>query len=164
MIRARGKNFAFTLMELVLVMVIIAIALAAAAQALSGWSRGTKLRDAGDQFLAMTRYARTRAVADARVYRMNVDSAQASYWITVQDGANFSNLGSDFGRVFVLPDGFAIEMRDEQGAPMQFVEFYPTGRTLAANVRIRANEKDVIEIASPSPAEGFALVADRGPQ
>src|SRR4051812_2843876 len=103
--KMRAKNFGFTLLELVLVMMIIATVLAAAAPRLTGWSRGTKLRDAGDQFLSLTKYARTQAIADCRVYRLNVDAGQGAYWLTIQQGQQFANLGSDFGRIFLVPDG-----------------------------------------------------------
>src|SRR2546421_9085952 len=109
-LRSRPQLRGFTLLELVLVLIILCIALAAAAPSLTGWGKAAKLRDAGDQFLAVTRWARTQALADAQVYRLNVDSSAGTYWVTVQNGQQFVAPGSEFGRVFSVPDGFAIAM------------------------------------------------------
>ena len=40
---------------------------------MSGWGRGSRLRDAGDQVLALTRWARAQAIASSTVHRLNVD-------------------------------------------------------------------------------------------
>src|SRR4051812_41387822 len=98
----RRAHSAFTLIELVLVLVIISTAMAIAAPSLGGWNRGSKLRDAGDQFLAVARYARTQALANAQTYRLNIDPAGGRYWLTAQEGQGFVNLGNEFGRMFSL--------------------------------------------------------------
>ncbi|HYO09333.1 MAG TPA: GspH/FimT family pseudopilin [Tepidisphaeraceae bacterium] len=157
--RRRSHPAGFTLLELVLVMVLIGVAMAMAAPSLSGWSRGGKLRDAGDQFLAVTRHARSQAVADARVYRLNVDPASNTYWLTMQDGQNFVDLGSNFGRRFTLPEGFRIQLQDAQASPQALpaCDFFPTGRTQPAQVRISNEQGNVLDISCATPAEGFAL-------
>src|SRR3954468_14738547 len=94
----RSEPRGFTLLELILVLVIMSIALAMAAPSLKGWSRGGKLRDAGEQFLALTRYALAQSAAESRVYRLNVDVQGGRYWLTAADGAAFANLGNEFGR------------------------------------------------------------------
>src|SRR5688500_9566548 len=120
----------FTLLELVLVLVIISTALAMAAPALRGWSKGARLRDAGDQFLAVARWARSQAVSNSRVYRLNVDANAGRYWVTVQDGTEFVSTGSDFGQVFALPSGFGISMNEATAQQsLKAVDFFPTGRT-----------------------------------
>ena len=43
-------------------LIILCVALAVTAPSLSGWNRGSKSRDAGEQFLALTRWARTQAL------------------------------------------------------------------------------------------------------
>ena len=105
---------AFTLLELVFVLVIISTTLALAAPSLRGWSRGSKLRDAGEEFLAMTRYARGQAIAGGQVYRMYVDANGGTYQLMVQEGADFRQLGTTWGRQFTMPEGFRIAMTDEQ--------------------------------------------------
>jgi general secretion pathway protein H len=149
----------FTLLELVLVLVIMSIALAVAAPSLRGWSKGARLRDAGDQFLAVARWARGQAVAESHVYRLNVEPSTGRYWVTVQNGMEFGPTGSSFGQMFELPAGLDISMTDGSSQQLSVVDFYPTGRTQAASVRITSDDGFAVDIVCPSPAEGFALAS-----
>ena len=159
MTRRHRTSSAFTLLELVLVLVIIATALAMAAPSLRGWSRSSRLRDAGNQFLAVARWARAQAVANSQVYRLNVDQNTGRYWVTVQEGLEFLPTGSDFGQVFSVPDGFGIARTDAQSQPgAGVVDFFPTGRTQPATVRITSDDGYAVDIVCPTPDEGFALV------
>src|SRR5438093_10887720 len=90
---SRGTR-AFTLLELVLVMVIACLALALVAPSLSAWGHGAQLRDLADQFVSLTRLARSRAVADGLTYRINIDAKSGTYQLTVQSGANFAPMQS----------------------------------------------------------------------
>jgi prepilin-type N-terminal cleavage/methylation domain-containing protein len=169
---------AFTLIELVLVMLVIAITMAMAAPSLSNWGRGGRLRDAGDQFLSVARYARTQAIAEARVYRLNVDPQTNTYFLTAQDGQQFVEIGGSFGKRFTLPDGCRIAMQPLQAIaaasptanatntsvppaqPGTACDFYPNGRTQPVHVRIANSETgDAVDISCPTPAEQFALGA-----
>ena len=121
------RQHGFTLLELVLVMMIVMAALALAAPSMGGWGRTTKVRDAGDQFLAVTRWARSQAIADARIYRLNIDSDAGRYWLTMQEGETFVELGKNFGQAFAVPDGFSIAIVAETvGAPTggQTIDFH----------------------------------------
>jgi type II secretion system protein H len=153
---------AFTLLELVLVMVIIGTVLAMAAPSLRGWSRAARLRDAGQQVLAITRLARTQAITSATVYRLNINSQAGQYWITQQQAEQFVNLGSSLGRVYTVPPDSRIELTksaDDQ-AP-GYVEFYPTGRTQPAVIRLSDDAGRVVRLQCSSPAENFVLATGR---
>jgi Tfp pilus assembly protein FimT len=162
--RRQSSSAAFTLLELVLVMVVICTALAVAAPSMRGWSRGSRLRDAGDQFLALTRLARSQAVAESRVHRLYVDPASGRYWVAAQEGQQFVPIGSSLGQVFVLPEDLVIELTglEAQSSSMEFIEFHPTGRTWPARVRIALDENDFLEIACESPADEFRLLTASG--
>ncbi|MEO6437495.1 MAG: GspH/FimT family pseudopilin [Tepidisphaeraceae bacterium] len=167
-LRRRTYSAAFTLLELVLVLVVLSTALAVAAPSMRAWSKGSKLRDAGDQFLSVTRWARSQAIADSRVYRLYVDPAAGQYWVAAQDGQEFVALGSGLGRVNVLSEDLRIQLTnlDVQGASqastLEFVEFYPTGRAWPARVRITLDNGDATDIVCESPAEEFRLVSNAG--
>jgi Tfp pilus assembly protein FimT len=155
------RQLAFTLWELILVMVIITTALAMAAPSLSGWGRGSKLRDVGDQFLAVTRWARSQAIADAQVYRLNIDSSVGAYWLTAQQGEQFVELGNSFGQLHTLPQGYRIAIAaDATGAPQsqQTIDFMPNGRLTAARIEIVTDLGGTLEIAALSPTEQFAVL------
>jgi prepilin-type N-terminal cleavage/methylation domain-containing protein len=153
----RPQHRGFTLLELVLVMVVVCTALAMAAPSLSGWSRGAKLRDAADQFFAVTRYARAESASSCQVHRLYVDPSAGRYWLAAQDGQQFVELSTGLGRAVVVPDGFRINLTDAQSKTLEFVEFYPTGRTTPAHFSITADNGETINYECPSPAEGFRL-------
>src|SRR5688500_6863545 len=160
MTRSR-QHFAFTLWELILVMVIITFALAMAAPSLAGWGRGQKLRDVSDQFLAVTRWARSQAISDAQIYRLNIDSAAGAYWLTAQQGEQFVELGNSFGQVHTLPEGYSLAIvADDVGAPQsqQTIDFMPNGRVTPARIQITTDLGAVTQIAALTPTEPFALI------
>lgn len=154
----RSSQSSFTLLELVLVLMIISLSLALVAPSLRGWSAGSRLRDAGDQFLAVARWARAQAVAESQVYRLNVDSSSGRYWLTVQNGMEFVSTGTSLGQMYALPTGLNIAMNEPlSGQPLSVVDFFPTGRTQPAHVRISSDDGFAVNIVCPTPAEGFAL-------
>jgi type II secretion system protein H len=185
MTRSRAHS-GFTLLELMLVMVLACMAMAIVAPSVSNWSRGGKLRDAADQFVAVARLARTQAVANSTTYRMTVDPSSGTYQLSMQSGTDFVGLGSSWGRAFTLPDGVHIQvMRQQQPAAQQqqqsqsgygqsgptqgnnaaaatatdnTIDFYPTGRTQQVQVRLSSDRGDVLDIQCPSPAEGFVVL------
>jgi prepilin-type N-terminal cleavage/methylation domain-containing protein len=159
----RTSSRAFTLIELILVMLIIAIALAMAAPNLRGWSHGSQLRNAGDQFLTLTRYANAQAISEGKKYRHKDDPGQGRYWITVQQGQDqFVNVTSEFGQVYSMPEGMQITLSDLQSKPVDSVDFYPSGRVTPAHVRIAGSaEVGAVDIEAATPAEGFSYVTQQ---
>ena len=145
-------------------LVIICTALAMAAPSLRGWSRGSQLRDAGDQFLTIARWARASATAEAKIYRLNVDAAAGRYWVTVQQrDQQFVAAQSSFGRVYELPEGTRIELTDLQNKPVESVDFYPSGRVAPGRVRIAGppdSNAGVLNIECPTPVDNYAYTAD----
>ena len=167
------KHPGFTLLELVLVMVIIAIALAAAAPKLRGWSRGQQLREAADSFVYFTRYARAQAVSDGIIYRLTVDANNGTYTLTKQDGDNFVAAPFDYGDTQRVPQGYRIELIQQQQQQQAAVpaadvpntiDFYPSGRTQMASVRISASSGDGITVSCLGAAEQFAVVTGEANQ
>jgi prepilin-type N-terminal cleavage/methylation domain-containing protein len=160
-VRTRQPRNAFTLLELVLVMVILAAAASMVAPSLRGWSRGAKVRDAGDQFLALTRWARSESVANCQLYRINIDTRQGLYWVTVQDGQNFVSPGTEFGRIFSVPEGFQLIVTGAaaDNAAATAIDFAPSGRTQPMQVVIAGPDpNEIVRLECTTPAEGFRLV------
>jgi prepilin-type N-terminal cleavage/methylation domain-containing protein len=156
--RTRASHFAaFTLIELLLVLMVIASALAIAAPAMSGWGRNMRLRDAGDQLHATTKWARAQAIANGQVYRLYVDAHAGSYWVSVQDGTEYVPLENEFGGETLLENGQTIKLTDEQDQPIEFVTFYPTGRiTPTCNLSI-SDDRGHVDMICRTPAEGFRM-------
>ena len=155
----RPRQSAFTLLELILVMVIICTALAMAAPSLNGWARGSKMRDATDQFIALTQFARTQAISTATVHRLQIDGAARAYYVLMQDGDQFVPLNTEMGRQFPLPEEYSLKATDENGQGRDYIDFYPTGRTDPGTVEITStNSSDVMTIRCPSPTDAYRLV------
>jgi len=102
----------FTLLELIVVMVIMSAVLAIAAPSLRMFSGSRPVADAAALIVALTQYARSQAIAEGRVYRLNFDMAKGEYWLTAQDRGAFAPLGSEFGRVFSVPQGATVNWID----------------------------------------------------
>ncbi len=146
----------FTLLELVLVMVVICTVLAMAAPSLRGFFASRQTADAAAQIVALTRLARSQAVAEGRIYRLNLDEEAGTYWLTVQEGGTFVNLGSEFGRLFSLPDGTLAnwEASPEAGS-RGYIQFHPDGRNDTATVRLTGRRGQTVDISCHSPTELF---------
>jgi len=151
----------FTLIELILVLVIMATTLALVSPSLHGWNRGAELRDAGDHFMATVRYARTQAIATSQTYRLTVDSRSGTYQLTVLQGTDYVPLGNELGRQLSVPEGTKIDLSGLDGKAMEYMEFYPSGRTDPARIKIwNEQTKDEIQIECPAPAAEFRFVTD----
>ena len=150
----------FTLLELVLVLLVIAIAAATVAPSLRGWTRGQQARDSAEQFVALTRWARSQAITQSATYRMTIDPTSGSYQLTLHNPTTgeFAALGSSWGRTFNVPEGTQIELSDPPGGTSgSAINFYPTGRIDPAKIRITSQDGDRIEIECVSPGEGFVV-------
>ena len=169
MILRRSKSRGFTLLELVLVMLIAATALAIAAPRLAGWSKGQKLRSCAEEFVRMTRLARTKAVSNATVYRILLDSATVNFKLQVQSGTEFTEVKESLsenaaplvnGKIEVVRSG-----TEEMGASSvaNGIDFYPSGRTQPMRVRITDETGHSIEIECTTPAEDFRIVSTSSP-
>jgi type II secretion system protein H len=79
---ARG----FTLIELILVMVIMAVGAALVAPSLSTFFRGRVLDQEAHRMLALTQYARSRAVAEGMPVELWIDQANGLYGINIVTG------------------------------------------------------------------------------
>jgi prepilin-type N-terminal cleavage/methylation domain-containing protein len=170
----------FTLLELVLVMIIACTALAIAAPMLRGWRAGAALRNVGDQFLTLTRYARSQAIVDAVKYSIDIDTRNGTFQL-VKESAGQSqqsqvvvqpltagnqkiSLPGDLGKVYHVPEGGKMELTvqtnplvQDQNEKTEAIYFYPTGRTQMTRVRISDGQGYELEIVCESATEDFYL-------
>ena len=151
----------FTLLELILVMVIISTVLAMASPSLRGFFASRETSDAAAQIVSMTQLARSQAIAEGRIYRLNLDLEQGSYHLTVREGGAFRKLYKEFGRVFLLPDDTTFELvKDREGEEESevYIDFFPQGHTEASTIRLTDRRGDVYEIVCYSSAERFQVI------
>ena len=107
--RQRNTSSAFTLIELILVMVILAIVAGVVAPRLIGFSSGRDAYNSATQIVALAQYARTQSITEGRIYRLNFDPGSGKFWVTVNDGGNYSAPGnSDAAKQYTVPDGVKL--------------------------------------------------------
>jgi len=145
-------------------MVLACLAVAMVAPSLSGWSRGAQLRDAADQFVSMTRLARSRAVAEGITYRLSIDAQAGQYQLMVQNGENFAPLQSSWGKARTLPDGVRMQFQKSSDgvAGQSQIDFSPTGRADPATIGFTSSRGQTLTVDCPSPAEGFVVEQTSG--
>ena len=154
----------FTLLELVLVMVLLTILLGAVAPSLRGFLTASRSRDAAAQLVAVMHWARARAAADSRVYRLNIDAAAGAYRLTVQEGDEFVPVPNDFGQPFTLPPNSQIALTPIGGEAMAtdsngVIDFHPDGRSGTAVLHLTDAHGDVIVVACKAPSEPYRVLS-----
>ncbi|HEX2971944.1 MAG TPA: GspH/FimT family pseudopilin [Tepidisphaeraceae bacterium] len=157
----RAQSAGFTLLELVLVMVVFCTVMSIAAPSLRGFWGASETNNAAAQFLALTQWARSAAVTEGCLCRLNVDRATGEYWLTQQQDEQFVSLGSEFGRIFSIPDEHRIELVRPDGSNADWITFHPSGRLEPVTVRITDRRGQEIQITSLSPTEPFHIVEDQ---
>ena len=146
-------------MELILVMVVIGAVLGLSAPSLRGFFASRQTADAAATMLSLTKLARSQAVAQANLCRLNIDPQARTYWLTVQQAGSHVTLGSEMGRCFQLPEGATVSLQSDSLDPAaSYVQFYPTGRCDVATIEVRGRQGDVYLITCPSATEPFRVL------
>ncbi len=91
-------------------MVIIAIAAAVLVPSLRAFTIGRTTDNAATSILNLSNYARTQAVCEGRVYRLNFEKQPPRIWLTVQDKGTFIVPLNDFGNPVSLPTGVQLNV------------------------------------------------------
>lgn len=148
-----------TLLELILVMTILATVLAMAAPSLRGFFTSRRGDDTAAQILALTQFARSQAVSEGVIYRLNLNVQERKCWLTAQKAGTFEPLDTGFGQPFVIPADLVMELEDvEQEDRDVFVTFSPYGTVTAATIRLIDRRGRALEITCPTVTESFSIV------
>ncbi|HON90792.1 MAG TPA: GspH/FimT family pseudopilin [Sedimentisphaerales bacterium] len=147
-----------TLLELILVMVILSTVLAMAAPSLRGFFASRRGDDAAAQILALTQFARSQAISEGLVYRLNFDTRERTCWLTVQKAGTFERLETSFGKVYTVPKDLVIVLENiAQKDREVYVEFTPYGTVTPALIRLIDRRGRALEIACPTVTESFSI-------
>jgi type II secretion system protein H len=184
----RARQPGFTLLELILVMMIICVVLAIASPSLRGWSKESALRNAAEDILATTRLARTQAITTGKTHRLCIPREGGYYLMVLEGtefvpvpsdfgfapdlALNFqielakdpaaamdprmgsqSRIGLSSSRL-----GNGQEMLSSSQSDQPCIDFFPSGRTEPARIRVISQLSGSVEIACASPAEPFEIV------
>lgn len=154
-----SRSEGFTLLELILVMVILSTVLAMAAPSLRGFFASRQTHDTAAQILALTQLARSQAISEGVVYRLNFDTRQRTYWLTSQQAGVFEELQTGLGQVFTLPKDMVMELEDiEKEDTDMFLSFTPQGTVTAGTVRLIDRRGLALEVKCPTVTESFSIV------
>jgi type II secretion system protein H len=154
-----GRTKGFTLLELILVMLILSTVLAMAAPSLRGFFGSRQSQDTAAQILALTQFARSQAISEGVVYRLNFDTKDRVYWLTAWKSGTFEELETEFGQIFTLPKDMAMELEDvEEEDGDVYVEFTPQGTITPATIRLIDRRGGALEVTCPTVTESFSIV------
>ncbi|MEK7996541.1 MAG: GspH/FimT family pseudopilin [Planctomycetota bacterium] len=157
--RQPDKKRGFTLLELILVMLILSTVLAMAAPSLRGFFGSRKTHDEAAQILALTQFARSQAISEGIIYRLNFDTRERTYWLTAQQSGTFEKLKTEFGQVFTFPNDIIAELEDvEKKDDEMFLEFTPQGTVTAGTIRLIDRRGLVLEVTCPTITESFFII------
>jgi prepilin-type N-terminal cleavage/methylation domain-containing protein len=157
-----GEKRGFTLLELILVMVILSTVLAMSAPSLRGFFGSRQTHDTAAQILALTQLARSQAISEGIVYRLNFDTRERTYWLTAQQSGTFEELKTEFGRIFTLPKDMVMELEDVQEEDTEkFLVFTPQGTVTAGTIRLIDRRGRALEVTCPTVTESYFIV-ERG--
>jgi type II secretion system protein H len=160
--RQPDRRRATTLLELILVMVILSTVLAIAAPSLRGFFASRRLDNAAAQILALTQLARSQAINEGVVYRLNFDTRDRTYWLTAQKAGVFERLDTEMGQVYTLPQDIELDLEDiDEKDRDVFLAFTPHGTSTAGVVRLTDRSGRVLEVSCPSVTEPFSIVEPR---
>lgn len=148
-----------TLLELILVMVILSTVLAMAAPSLRGFFASRRGDDAAAQILALTQFARSQAISEGIIYRLNFDVQEHICWLTALKAGTYERLETGFGKAYTIPQDLVIELEDiEQEDQEVYLAFTPYGTVTPATVRLIDRRGRALEITCPTATESFSIV------
>jgi len=142
-----------------MVMVILSTVLAMAAPSLSGFFGSRQTHDTASQILALTQLARSQAISEGIVYRLNFDTTERKYWLTAQQAGTFEELQTGLGQIFTLPKDMVMELDDVDEQDMEmFLQFTPQGTVTAGTVRLIDRRGRALEVTCPTVTESFSII------
>jgi len=156
--RQLDANRGMTLLELILVMVILSTVLAMAAPSLRGFFASRRGDDAAAQILTLTQFARSQAISEGLIYRLNFNTQERTCWLTVQKAGTFERLDTGFGKAYTVPKDLVIVLEDvEQEDKEVYLEFTPYGTVTAGMIRLIDRRGRALESACPTATESFSI-------
>lgn len=145
-------------MELIVVMLVIGTVLAIAAPSLRGFADSRQGGDAAMRIVALTHWARSNAVVEGRVCRLNVDAQTC--WVTVQRGAGQVAVEDPRARRVTWSGGLSLT-HDVGGfeEDAEYVQFTPDGRCDVARIRVKGSRGEEYLIVCEAPTERFRVIS-----
>ncbi len=150
MLKVRSPNAGFTLLELILVMGVIFLFAAVVAPNFSGFVPALRVRRGGEELMAAGRQARADAALKGRIVRLNLDSENNEFWLTIQgdpfeDPEEFLPLTGPWSGNIPLPDDVSFEST-EGIEEDPYYEFRPDGSATDGSITVSNQKEDRLTI------------------
>lgn len=143
-------------------MLVVAVVLTAAAPTLRGFFASRQPADAAAHLLALTRAARSAAVASGSPVRLNIDSDGQSASLTIQRHGVYVPHDGPVRR-YTAPPGVTLSLESVAVlGGVNAVTFSPDGRCEAAAIEVRGPAGEVYRVIADSAAEPFHIVRVSG--
>jgi len=149
----------FTLIELVLVVLIIGLLLALVAPSMGGLLRSQRMDRAARTVAGMLKEARVRAAADARPYRVVIDTEDNTCWLETLTPQGFERPQSTVGKIGELGDNLIIELEGgETDGTLLMVRVEPDGiGELAQYTLTRTHDDEQVAVYCRTPTEPYIV-------
>lgn len=156
----------FTLIELVLVMLIIGLLLTVVAPTLGGLLRSQRLDQSARTVTAMLKEARSRAAAEARPYRVVIDTDDNTCWLEMLTAEGFQRPQATSGNIIELGDLLTIELDGgATEASLLMVRVEPDGTCELAQITLtRDQDGKQLAVSCKSPTEPYVIGKPVSPQ
>lgn len=149
----------FTLIELVLVMLIIGLLLAIVAPALGGLLRSQRMDQSARTIIALLQEARARSAADAKPYRLAIDTEDNTCWLEALTPEGFERPRATAGKVVELESKLLIELQGgtEEGE-LLYVRVDPDGTGELAQITMtREDDGKQVAVYCRTPTEPYRV-------
>ena len=153
-----SKSAGFTLLELLVVMIIMALIAGSVAPSLAGFAVGRQAKDAATIIVSLARYAQTQAVSEGRTYRLNIDVATRSIWLSAGHANTFAPLTNDLGKKFDIPTNVKLEATLPDHQDGTYIEFKSSGRLETGTVKLTDRFNNVTTVTCPSVTESYTIL------
>ncbi|MEW6009417.1 MAG: prepilin-type N-terminal cleavage/methylation domain-containing protein [Candidatus Omnitrophota bacterium] len=149
------NNPGFTLIELLLVVAIIAIIAAMSLPAFKSTHNRLKLENTVLNLLNITRYARQRSVVESEIYRLNLDTANKQYSLSIVNlemPDDSKALSGRYANTFQIPTDISFETSAD------FINFYPNGDCDSAIIVIANSDNLRYELVKEEAFSDFEII------
>lgn len=150
----------FTLLELVLVLMIIGTLMAVAAPSLRNLARRGRADQVAALLASLLNEARTRAINEARPYRLVIDIDSYECWLAVQTPQGFIRPATSYGMVHELDRRVTLTWQGLTiSAGMLTIRVEPDGSTQVGRIIVSDSSGHAVAVYCLTPSEPYRIGA-----
>jgi len=133
------NNKAFTLIELLIIVVIAGILIGVSAPRFRPAFDSFELKNSLKDIFNLSRYLQGASISQGKIYCLNIDKANAEFWVSVKEDSAFKEISGRLGKRYRVPSGIIISTEPEE---KNGVYFYPDGNVNKITITFENQHKD----------------------